>query len=108
MLEFYAVILLSFLAPIGIFCLFWRLKRPYLSYAVYLSLLLYSVIKNVFWFGEYRGFWQEIKTFMGNDSVMMLYFWWLPSVIGFVLINAIYFISKRKSSKIKHHDKYAV
>ena len=99
MLELCGAVLLFFSAPIALFCLFWKFKKPLWSNAVYFPLLLYSIIKNVFWYGEYRGFWQEIKLFMGNDSVMMFYFWWLPSIIGFVLIHIIYFISKKRGSK---------
>ncbi len=91
-----AVILLWFFMPIGIFCLFWKFKKPYWSSAVYLPILLYSIIKNVFWYGEYRGFWKEIVLFMHNDSAMIFYFCWLPSLIGFMLIHAIYLISKNK------------
>lgn len=96
MLGILAVILLWALMPICIFCLFWKFKKPFWSIAVYLPILLYSIIKNVFWYGEYRGFWREIELFMNNDSAMIFYFCWLPSIIGFVLISIIYVVLKRK------------
>ena len=99
MLGLLGVMLLWFLMPICIFCVFWKFKKPFWGNAVYLSILLYSIVKNVFWYGEYKGFWREIELFMHNDSAMLLYFWWLPSILGVVLINVIYFISKKRKSK---------
>lgn len=96
MLEISQVVLFSFFAPIGIFCLFWKFKKPFWSYAVYVPLLSYSIFKNIFWYGTYDGFWQEIKRFMGNDSAIVFYLCWLPGLIGFVLIQIIYFIKENR------------
>jgi len=90
--EIYIYMLLYFLIPIGIFCLFWFFKKPFWSIAVYLPLLLYSIIKNVFFIGTYKGFWEEIEFFLHSDAVIAVYFMWLPSVMGFLLINIIYFV----------------
>ncbi|MBE7029187.1 MAG: hypothetical protein E7405_02925 [Ruminococcaceae bacterium] len=93
--EIYICMLLCFFAPIGIFCLFWLFKKPFLSIVIYLPLLLYSIIKNVFLIGRYKGFWEEIKLFLHSDAVLAIYFVWLPSIIGFVLINIVYVIIQR-------------
>ena len=99
--EIYIYTLLYFLIPIGIFCLFWIFKKPFWSTAVYLPLLLYSIIKNVFLIGNYKGFWEEIKYFLHSDAIIAVYFMWIPSIIGFVLINIVYLIIKKVKSR-KH------
>ena len=105
--EIYIYMLLCFLAPIGIFCLFWAFKRPFWSIAVYLPLLLYSVIKNVFFVGTYKGFMKEIEYFLHSDAVIAVYFMWLPSIIGFVLINTVCYTFRKfkiKNQKNKSKD----
>ncbi len=99
MAEIYIHMLLCFFAPIVIFCLFWLFKKPYWSIVIYLPLLLYSIIKNVFFIGTYKGFWQEIEYFLHSDATIAIYFIWLPSMIGFMLINIIYFIIKKIKAK---------
>ena len=97
--EIYIYMLLYFLAPIGIFCLFWIFKKPFWSAVVYLPLLLYSIIKNVFLIGTYKGFWEEIEFFLHSDAVIAVYFMWLPSIIGFLLINIICFTIQRRKAR---------
>ena len=98
MLDVIGIMLLWLLAPAAVFCLFWKCKKPFWSLAVYLPVLLCSVVKNIFWYGAYRGFWQEISVFLHNDSVMMLWFCWLPSIIGFALaVMAYVIVQKRKT-----------
>ena len=99
MTEIYIYMLLYFLAPIGIFCLFWAFKKPFWSAAVYLPLLLYSIIKNVFFIGTYKGFWEEIDYFLHSDAVIAVFFMWLPSIAGFVLINIICLIFQKIKAK---------
>ena len=96
MLEVIGVMLLWLLAPAAVFCLFWKFGRPFWSLAVYLPVLLCSVVKNVFWYGGYRGFLEEISMFLHNDSVLMLYYCWLPSIIGFALAAVACRIVKKK------------
>ena len=102
MAEIYIYMLLCFSAPIVIFCLFWLFKKPYWSIVIYLPLLLYSIIKSVFFIGTYKGFWQEIEYFLHSDAIIAVYFIWLPSIIGFMLINIIYFIIKKLKAKKEH------
>lgn len=94
MVELVIIVLLCFMAPIALFCLFWKLKKPFWCIALYLPLLLYSVIKYIF-VGSHEGFWHSIEHFIHSDAVIIFYFWWLPSIVGYVLINIIYFIVNR-------------
>lgn len=99
MAEIYIYMLLYFLAPMGIFFLFMIFKKPFLSIVVYLPLLMYSIIKNVFFIGTYKGFWEEIEYFLHSDSVIAVYFMWLPSILGFVFVNIIYLIILKIKAK---------
>ena len=74
--EIYIYMLLCFFAPMGIFGLFWIFKKPFWSIAVYVPLVLYSIIKNVFLIGTYKGFWEEIEYFLHSDAVIAVYFIW--------------------------------
>lgn len=96
MLRINLFVLFSFLAPIIIFGVFWRFKKPFWSLAVYLPLLLYSVISNVFLIGTYKGFWNEIKSFWNSDAAMWIPLCWLPSIVGFVSITIVYLIIKHR------------
>jgi len=103
MAEIHIYMLMCFFAPIGMFCLFWFFKKPFWSIAIYLPLLLYSIIKNVFFIGTYKGFWEEIEYFLHTDAVIALHFMWVPSIVGFVFINIIYFIIQKAKDK-KHNS----
>ena len=99
MLIVLSYLLVSFSIPVLLFGFFLLLEKPFWNIAVYLPWLLYSIVKNVFLLGPYRGFWQMIHKFMHNDSVLGFYLFWLPSLIGFLLVNIAYFIYKRKQSR---------
>ena len=83
----------------GIFGLFWIFKKPFLNILVYLLLLLYSIIKNVFFIGKYKGFWEEIEAFFHSDAVIAVWFMWIPSIIGFLIVNIVYFVVRRHTTK---------
>ena len=98
--EIYIYMLLSFLTPMALFCLFLHFKKPFWSVVVYLPSLLYSVIKSVFFIGTYKGFFEEIEYFLNSDGIIIAYFMWIPSIIGFLLINILYFfIHQSKKNK---------
>ncbi len=102
MADIYIYVLLCFFAPIGIFCLFWIFKKPFWSTVVYLPLLLYSVIQNVFLLGTYKGFWEEIKSFLHSEAILAVYLIWIPSIIGFLCMNIIYFMIQKIKAKKKN------
>ena len=100
--EIYIFMLFSFLAPIAIFCLFWILKKPFLSIVVWLPLLLYHIIKTLLSCFKYSGFdnfVEKLYLFIHSDAVIIVPFAWIPSVFGFTLINLIYFVVKKIKNK---------
>ena len=99
MLRINLFVLFSFLAPIIIFGIFWRLKKPFWSLAVYVPLLLYSIISSVFLIGPYKGFWAEIKSFWYSDAAMWIPLCWLPSIAGYCFIIIVYLLVKRRKNK---------
>ena len=70
MLIVLSYLLVAFSVPVLLFGFFLLLGKPFWNIAVYLPWLLYSIAKNVFFLGPYRGFWQMIHKFMHNDSIL--------------------------------------
>ena len=91
-----AVVLLWFFTPVAISCFFWKIRKPVYSLFVCLPVLIYSIIKNIFWYGEFKGLFREISLFLNSDGVLVLYLCWIPAIIGYVLINLAYYISRSK------------
>lgn len=106
MTEIAVLVVMSMIFPVLLFFLCLKIfKKPFLNILIYLLVLFVSVVKNIFWFHIKNGydfnFYERISQFFKNDSIMILPFMWLPSLIGFVAVNAIYFLMSKKKKNIK-------
>lgn len=101
--EIYIFLIFSFLAPIVIFSVFWALKKPLWGFFVWLSLLLYNILKTFYSIFRYSGFdhiLDKVYRFIHSDAFIIVYFAWLPSIMGILTIGVIYLIVKKTKKKM--------
>ncbi len=100
------VVILSFVTSILIYMFCNKVvKRPLLNIPISLALLAYSVYDRIY---SYRITWgmevdvvQNFLDFFKGESLMVVYYLWMPGVISFTLINIAFFIERQMKKEAK-------
>lgn len=95
------LLLVAVLVPIALFGVCALLKKPYYNIWIFGVLLAAAVCYTLFGQdianGVFPDIMERVRIFWINDSVMILYFLWMPSCIGCLVTNLVYWCVKRRN-----------
>ena len=98
MYQYLLLILIGICVPIIIFSICLKMKHTYYNIVFYIIILCISIFENIFFHNIYYGINISLKetvyNFIRNDSIIILYFLWIPSMISCILLNVFYYFNK--------------